>query len=51
MKKLKALSKKEMKTITAGVKWTEDRGCNVIDLRAGAKPVWIQELENWWCKL
>lgn len=51
MKKFKKLSKEQLKVVNGGVKWTDDRGCNVTDLRAGAKPVWIQELENWWCKL
>lgn len=51
MKNLKKLSKNEMKQVNGGMKWTGDRGCNVIDLRAGAAPVWVQEISNWWCKL
>ncbi|PWN67622.1 hypothetical protein [Chryseobacterium oncorhynchi] len=50
MKNLKALSKNKMKTITAGMKWTSDRGCGVLDLRGG-KPRWQAELEQWWCNL
>lgn len=40
MKNLKQLSKESMKEVNGGLKWTNDRGCNVIDLRDGAPPVW-----------
>lgn len=49
MKNLKKLSKNEMKAVKAGMNWTDDRCGNVIDLRAGAKPKWQQQLSNWWC--
>lgn len=49
MKKLKKLSKENMKSINGGMKWTNDRCGNVIDLRDGAPPRWQQELSNWWC--
>lgn len=51
MKNFKKLSKDQLKDVNGGMKWDGTRGCNVIDLRAGADPVWMQELSNWWCKL
>lgn len=48
---LKPLSKDQLKQVNGGMRWTSDRGCNVIDLRAGAKPQWMQEISNAWCSL
>lgn len=50
MRNLKTLSKNKMKNINAGMKWTNDRGCGVLDLRGG-KPRWQGDLEYWWCNL
>lgn len=48
MKRLKKISKENMKSINGGMKWTKD-GCrdgNVEDRRPGASPVWWQKIEN-----
>ncbi|MGU3377682.1 bacteriocin-like protein [Chryseobacterium sp. M5A1_1a] len=50
MKNFKKLSKTELKNIGGGMRWTDDRGCGVIDLRGG-KPRWQADLEHWWCNL
>lgn len=38
-----------MKSVTAGMNWTNDRCGNVIDLRDGAPPKWFQQAQNWLC--
>lgn len=48
--KLKSLSKAEMKTVNGGMRWTSDRGCNVLDLRGG-RTMFEAQMSQLWCKM
>lgn len=39
------LTEQEKREIEGGMKWTNDRSCNVEDRRPGADPVWMQKVK------